>query len=127
MSFDNQDIKFSDKSREVYHEPQLIYLWELNHQKDLSKEQYEFQPQPNWVYLRRGFRLKGRLNPPVTNRKELEFPIMLKQMTDKETKEYHLKRLYELSLKSLAKIPHLEEQNQKEKQWAERIMKGEIQ
>jgi hypothetical protein len=35
----------------------------------------------------------------VTTRKELEFPMMVKQMTDKETKEYHLKRLYELSLK----------------------------
>jgi hypothetical protein len=35
----------------------------------------------------------------ITIRKELviQFPIMLKVMTDKETKEYHLKKLCEMS------------------------------
>ena len=33
---------------------------------------------------------------------ELYFPIMLKVMTDDETKEYLLKKLYQLSLKSPA-------------------------
>ena len=37
----------------------------------------------------------------ATIKKELQFPMMLKQMTEQETKEYHLKKLFELSLKSL--------------------------
>jgi hypothetical protein len=40
---------------------------------------------------------------PVTVRKELEFPVMLKQMTVQETKEYHLKRLERLCKESIAK------------------------
>ena len=41
----------------------------------------------------------------VTTKKELQlqFPIMLRQMTDKETKEYHLKRLHDLIIKSQEK------------------------
>ena len=34
-----------------------------------------------------------------------------------ETKEYHLKRLYELSLKSIGKKPELEELNDEQKEW----------
>jgi hypothetical protein len=40
---------------------------------------------------------------PITIRKELEFPIMLKQMTVQETKEYHLKRLERLCKESIKK------------------------
>lgn len=32
----------------------------------------------------------------------MKYPIMLKQMTDEETKEYHLKRLERLCLQSIA-------------------------
>jgi len=32
-----------------------------------------------------------------------KFPIRVKQMTDWETKEYHLKRIYDLCLKSIVK------------------------
>jgi hypothetical protein len=39
----------------------------------------------------------------ITIRKELEFPIMLKQMTVQETKEYHLKRLERLCKESIKK------------------------
>jgi hypothetical protein len=46
------------------------------------------------------------------------------KLTDKETKEYHLKRLYELSKKSIEQIPLLEEPNQEQKQWIKRKMKG---
>lgn len=52
----------------------------------------------------------------VTAKKELEFPIMLRQMTHKETKEYHLKKLHELILKSLEKNPKQEELSEKQKQ-----------
>ena len=50
-------------------------------------------------------------------RQSLQFPIQVKVMTQKETKEYHLKKLYELSLKSLGEIPQLEE-----KTWQRRFI-----
>ena len=48
---------------------------------------------------------------------ELQFPIMLKLMTDDETKQYHRKKLLELSLKSPGEIPQLEEPTDDQKQW----------
>jgi len=48
---------------------------------------------------------------------ETEYPIMLKQMILQEVKEYHLKKLYELSLKSLGEIPQLEEPTDDQKEW----------
>jgi len=45
----------------------------------------------------------------ILKRHAPQFPINLNGMTDKEIKEYHLKRLYELSLKSLGEIPKLQE------------------
>jgi hypothetical protein len=66
----------------------------------------------------------------VTVRKELQFPIMLRQMTDKETKEYHLKKLSELIKKSLEKNPRQEkpskEQERKMMEWMERIERMEF-
>ena len=50
--------------------------------------------------------------------------MQLKQMTDEETKEYHLKKLYELSKKSLGQIPQLEDPNEEQKQWVKRKMKA---
>lgn len=38
-------------------------------------------------------------------------------MSKQETKEYHLKILYELSLKSLGQIPQLEEPTVEQKVW----------
>jgi len=35
----------------------------------------------------------------VTAKSELFYPMMLKEMTDEETKEYYRKKYYELSLK----------------------------
>jgi hypothetical protein len=63
----------------------------------------------------------------ATSRKELQFPIMLKQMTEQETKEYYLKKLFELSKKSLGKLPHLGEPNQEQKEWIKRKLKGVFQ
>jgi len=48
---------------------------------------------------------------------ELQYPIQLRVMSKKETKEYHLKKLYELSIKSLGKIPQLEDPTYEQKQW----------
>ena len=49
-SFDSRTIKFSsnneskpklDKNqKEVFHDSQLVYLWELNHSKDLEEQSY---------------------------------------------------------------------------------------
>ena len=40
--------------------------------------------------------------------------------TEEETKEYHLKRLYELSLKSLKKTPELEKLNEEQEEWVKK-------
>lgn len=42
---------------------------------------------------------------------------MLRSMTDEETKQYHTKKLYELSLKSIGVIPQLDEPTQEQKEW----------
>jgi hypothetical protein len=39
-------------------------------------------------------------------------------------KEYHLKRLYELSLKSLGEIPLLDELSFEQEEWFKKKMKG---
>jgi hypothetical protein len=46
------------------------------------------------------------------------------KINEDETREYHLKKLFELSLKSIGEIPQLEEPNQEQKEWFERRMKG---
>jgi len=53
----------------------------------------------------------------LLKRQELQFPIQVNVMTDEETKEFHLKRLYELSIKSIGKIPLLEESSNEQKEW----------
>ena len=55
---------------------------------------------------------------------QLQFPIQIRMMTEEETKEYHLKRLLELSSKSQGKIPQLEEPNEEQREWLERRMKA---
>jgi hypothetical protein len=45
------------------------------------------------------------------------------QFTIEATKEYYLKILYELSLKSVGQIPQLEESNEEQELWIERKMK----
>jgi hypothetical protein len=76
----------------------------------------------------------------VTPKNELFYPMMLKQMTDEETKEYNLEKLFELSKLERSKIeyrvdgsiwkdgkPITEEPNQEQKQWIQRKMKGGFQ
>ena len=55
---------------------------------------------------------------------QLFYTIMLKVMTEEETKEYYLKKLYELSLKSLGRIPQLDKPSYEQKQWIKRRMSG---
>jgi hypothetical protein len=43
-----------------------------------------------------------------------------------ETKEYHLKKLYELSLKSLGEIPQLNEPTEEQTEWAKRKLRGSV-
>lgn len=53
-------------------------------------------------------------------RLEIQYPMMLKVMSDQETKEYHLKKLEQLSLKSLGEIPDIDKPNEEQKQWLRR-------
>jgi hypothetical protein len=43
--------------------------------------------------------------------------VEVNKSNDEEIKEYHLKRLYELSLKSIGKKPELEELTDEQKEW----------
>ena len=73
-----------------------------------------------------------QIRPPIRIKKFLEnpsslvllFPIQLKQMTDEETKEYHLKKLFELSSKSAKQKRQLEEPTEEQNRWIERNLKA---
>jgi len=43
-----------------------------------------------------------------------------------EIKEYHLMKLYELSLKSIGEIPQLDDPTEEQKEWIDRRMKGAV-
>lgn len=49
---------------------------------------------------------------------------MTQLITDKESKQYHLRRLYDLSLKSIGEIPQLDEPTDEQKEWVIRKMKA---
>jgi hypothetical protein len=48
---------------------------------------------------------------------EIIFPIQVKQMTKEETKDYHRKKLYDLSLKSLGELAQLDEPTEEQEEW----------
>jgi len=54
---------------------------------------------------------------------QLQFPMQLKVMTKQETREYHLKKLYELSIKTIGEIAELVKPNQEQKQWIDYKLK----
>lgn len=47
----------------------------------------------------------------------VDFPIQVRVMTVEETKEYHLKKLYQLSLKTLRETPQLVKPTEEQKRW----------
>ena len=47
-------------------------------------------------------RFKNKESEAAKTEQLVFYPMMVKVMADEETKQYHLKRLYELSLKSIA-------------------------
>jgi hypothetical protein len=47
----------------------------------------------------------------------VRFPILVKKMTEQETKGYHLKRLKQLSERPLGEIAQLEEPTDEQKEW----------
>lgn len=49
---------------------------------------------------------------------------MTQLIIDKESKQYHLRRLYDLSLKSIGEIPQLDEPTDEQKEWVIRKMKA---
>jgi hypothetical protein len=63
----------------------------------------------------------------TANRKELKFPVMLYKMSEQETKHYHLKKLFELSKKSLGRLPILDKPNREQKQWIKRKLRDVFQ
>jgi hypothetical protein len=52
----------------------------------------------------------------VLAHRSLQFPMQVKVMTEKETKEYHLKKLYNLSLRIIGEILQLDEPTDEQKQ-----------
>jgi hypothetical protein len=50
--------------------------------------------------------------------------VRTKELTDQEIKEYYLKRLLELSLKSLGQIPWLDKPTDEQKEWFIYRMRG---
>ena len=55
-------------------------------------------PQPKKTH-RKEILMTDNLEPNVLKDTSYKFPIVLKKMTDSETREYHIKRLYQLCLK----------------------------
>ena len=62
---------------------------------------------------------EGRENKLLSKSQSLafQFPLRVKVITKEETKELHLKKLYQLSQKSLGEIPQLEEPNGEQQEW----------
>jgi len=53
----------------------------------------------------------------VLARQSLQFPMQVKVMTEPELRDYHRKKLYELSIKSLGEIPQIHEPTDEQKEW----------
>jgi hypothetical protein len=53
----------------------------------------------------------------LVKRQSLQYPIQIKMLTDTETKQYHLKRVQNLSEYSLGVIPYLDEPTNEQKEW----------
>ncbi|HET6726645.1 MAG TPA: hypothetical protein VFH19_01305 [Nitrososphaeraceae archaeon] len=53
----------------------------------------------------------------LSKRQSLQYPLQIKPITDREIKEYYLKKHYQLSLKSIGEIPQLVEPTDEQKEW----------
>ena len=52
--------------------------------------------------------------------------IQVESKTDEEIKEYHRKKRYELSLKSIGIIPQIDEPTEEQKEWALRKLRRKM-
>jgi hypothetical protein len=52
--------------------------------------------------------------------------IQVEQKSEGELKEYHRKKLYELSLKSVGVIPNIDEPTEEQKEWALRKLRRKM-
>jgi len=52
--------------------------------------------------------------------------IQVEPKTDEEIKEYHRKKRYELSLKSIGTIPQIDEPTDEQKEWALRKLRRKM-
>lgn len=64
---------------------------------------------------------RSRRNPSFSEGREIMTVIEHK---NDETREYHIKKLYELSLKSLGEIPQLDEPTDEQSLWVNRRMRA---
>lgn len=62
----------------------------------------------------------------MLSRQSVQFPVQVKIISREETREYRLKKDYEISLKSEVEAPQLELPNEERIQWVERKMTGEF-
>ena len=62
-------------------------------------------------------REKSRWFKSQSRSPQIQYPIRIKLMSKEETKDYHRRKLYNLSLKSLGEIPQLEEPSDEQKEW----------
>jgi hypothetical protein len=57
---------------------------------------------------------------------QVQFPMQVKVMTELGTKEYHLKKHYELSLKTIGEMPQLVEPTDEQKEWVLHRLKQSV-
>jgi hypothetical protein len=81
----------------------------------------------NYVYCRQEIKISDKNRKwqgfeitedyPNCQSVQVQFPVEVKAMTEKETKEYHLKKLLDLSLRSVGEISQLEVPTDQQKEW----------
>jgi hypothetical protein len=71
----------------------------------------------NYSYSVRNKDLGENRSSLVLARQSLQFPMQVKVMTEPERRDYHRKKLYELSIKSLGEIPQIHEPTDDQKEW----------
>jgi hypothetical protein len=79
-------------------------------------EGFEFQDEYIIAWTGQGPH-KDRSKPLNQEPRYMTSVVEVNKSNDEEIKEYHLKRLYELSLKSIGKKPELEELTDEQKEW----------
>ena len=91
VKYRRHDNKYFEKSKELFTIKEI----------DKAFGQNNRNPKNYFSQIAKGSR-QSISSQESRQARALQYPIVLKVMTETETKEYHLKRLYELSLESIA-------------------------